>query len=238
MAFYGLGVVNLFQQVAIEAVLLAIRCSNEIWSRRFDIDDFIHHSAMILGSALITFHDPFKPYAYLLVHSQILHVPMAVFYYRKLLTNIYFDNRGSGNCATKSKRMTSLPSPPPPPPLIARRQVMFAESGFRVFWLFCTGYRGSLLLSAALHRFLFFFSFFLISSSTTSPSPLSSLPLFYPPPSTSTITTSPIAGFIMLGFALIISSLDVWWSMYFIKKLNWKKYQSSGKYASSSSVKG
>eukprot|EP00466_Bigelowiella_natans_P002533 jgi/Bigna1/65667/fgenesh1_kg.122_\ len=141
MAFYGLGVVNLFQQVAIEAVLLAIRCSNEIWSRRFDIDDFIHHSAMILGSALITFHDPFKPYAYLLVHSQILHVPMAVFYYRKLLTNIYFDNRGSGNCATKSKRMTSLPSPPPPPPLIARRQVMFAESGFRVFWLFCTGLR-------------------------------------------------------------------------------------------------
>jgi hypothetical protein len=69
------------QQILIfEVLLLALRCINEICSSKFDESDAMHHGATVLGIWLVSSQPFAQSSNWVVIHMQVLHIPMALWY--------------------------------------------------------------------------------------------------------------------------------------------------------------
>lgn len=80
MAAYALAALTVARASVIEAVLLLVRAGNELNAGHMDIFDVLHHSGTLLGLFILASRTDFLPFAWLGVHMQALHLPMALWY--------------------------------------------------------------------------------------------------------------------------------------------------------------
>lgn len=109
---------RILNHLIFEVVLVLIRFYNEIYFKRIDINDILHHSMFIFVVILIAYIEKFHKYCWLVCHMQILHYPLSLWYY---------------SCRSKCiSTNTDI--------------IIISKKIFSPLWLFSSYYRASIML--------------------------------------------------------------------------------------------